>query len=125
LQYKEGDIVYLYENFRLSEGHLGIAKLVMKLEDKSRLTYITEDNYGSPRLQKVWSYEVWEVEIISSTNRGRLYYNMKRGDLISRKLKVFGGIGVPANSVEPKEPTKLYSDIFDNFEIVPGWGQCF
>lgn len=122
--YEIGDLVEVYEDYHNNIGYYGEGLLLEKIEEMSPLTFILEDNYGSPRLQEVWSFEKWKIEMTNPLGLSESR-NIKVGDIVNKNLRCFARIGVSANSVDPIEKPKQYSEIIDNFEIVPGWGQCF
>lgn len=121
---KEGDSVNFYLNHLLNEGLLGEGTLIQKTEEMSPLTFIVNDSHGSPRLQEVWSYEKWQVKVSSITKEGE-FQNIKVGDILERRIRRFARIGVMCKSVEKVVKSKKYSEIVDNFELIPGMGQCF
>lgn len=107
-------------------GHAHIIELVEKEQPKGSYIKLLPKGEKEPKEedQEVYNSQEWIVEYIDVTELGKRHHcKPKQPDV--RKIPFLQRIGIATSGSKNKEDKLLSSNLVDNFEIVPGWGQCF
>ncbi len=120
-----GDIVPIFLSAESEEELLGYGKILEFIADvDEKLCFIRQEM--PTHKQEVWAPRKARLELQEITTLGESF-NLSEGKIIRKKIGIPYRIGVASSSALAKYTfSSSYNKyILDNFELIPGWGQCF
>ena len=122
--WKIGEKVSIYTDIMNGQGLLGIGIIEKYLEEpNTKLAFIRKEMPSDK--QEVWTPRKCRIRVVGLNPKG-LWHNLVVGECYTRDIAHPYRIGITSASYKKIKPIEKYPRIrMDNFEIVPGWGQCF
>ena len=75
--------------------------------------------------QEVWATRKCRIMVVGTTAKG-IWHNLVAGEYVVRNIAHPYRIGITSASYKQRKPIKKYPRMrMDNFELIPGKGQCF
>ena len=123
-KWKVGETIPIYTDFRNGRGLLGIAIIKEFLEEvDAKQTFIRKEMPSDK--QEVWAPRKTKLHVVGINNKG-LSHNIVGGTAIIRNIAHPYRIGISSSKYKKVKAIDKYPRMrMDNFELVPGWGQCF